>query len=64
MSWHDAVRNRRPTNQIVVLNNGLGKHIDLLTPEQLITFAKVSVFEERSLLCTMTSRWRALTRQS
>lgn len=24
-----------------VLNNGLGKHIDLLTAEQLLTFAKV-----------------------
>jgi hypothetical protein len=26
----------------IVLNNGLGKHIDILTPDQLITFAKVS----------------------
>ena len=29
------------TDTEAVLNNGLGKHIDLLTPEQLITFAKV-----------------------
>ena len=29
------------TDPEAVLNNGLGKHIDLLKPEQLITFAKV-----------------------
>jgi hypothetical protein len=25
-----------------VLNNGLGKHLDTLTPENMVTFAKVS----------------------
>jgi len=39
-STHTIPREIKTDNE-AVLNNGLGKHIDLLKPEQLITFAKV-----------------------
>jgi hypothetical protein len=29
-----------------VLNNGLGKHLDTLTPENMITFAKVRLLTD------------------
>jgi hypothetical protein len=40
VSWHEVLFEDNADNNLV-LNNGLGRHIDTLTPHQLLTFAKV-----------------------